>query len=261
MALVAILLFTACNNKAQKIQPEGTESKVITTTLDTTIAIAVCKPVTAPRYNCNGDALPNPKLIGMRTTYDSMKISVSKTDTVTYENPSDTTTAAVPPGFAKGTTKSNWLRELLNLLLAATLIGLTIWFLWWLFRQRPLGSGGGTYAAATPGNPTARGTTGQTSEVTSERDPYEGAVAVINALQKSSAGGKVEIGDVKIEIPPKGININISASGQDSTIGDITIKAKNSETVKVDCTEDYRSFSKTTGAKKEDTPVNGQPSN
>lgn len=114
-----IFLFSSCSEPTQT-------GPGVTKDIKVTTSVKVEKPITAKRFGCNREKLPEDKLVGIRT-------ETQKQDTIVPCGCTDSEIKAV--GYTYGTQWWNkapweWLLWILGL-------GLLIWLLWWLFNQVP----------------------------------------------------------------------------------------------------------------------------
>jgi hypothetical protein len=263
--LMATALVIGCTDRAQKVSGIATQE----VSFDTTIRLPYAKAITRPRFSCSGQRLPQDKFIGMDTSTYPKSFSFKKTVTFgSADSLADGTRKRMKQeqqeALVAGASSNDWFWDLFKwLLLIAAIAGL-IWLLAWLFRNWPRRT---SSTVSTSPSASAASTVGPTSTVplfaatpasfktTKDGKPassiegstgYEGPIALVQQLQKT--GGKVSWGDLDIEIPPRGVNINI-----DNTYGKIggrgiEISVMNEENL-VDATSTH--YHKTTGGSKD----------
>ena len=230
-AIIAMAM-VSCNEQSTSSNLHfGKQTFVVSN--DTTID--VIENITARRYSCSGELLKHPKLL------EEVKLQKKLyfTNAVTIDVDSLISASPAFAGLKKSlddASKSSWLYDFLKVLAAIALIALLVWFLWWLFNQRPTSSTGSTSSAA-PGvaalaapiaKPDVKPVTSATSNSSAStssitKEDYEGINAILVELHKSSAGGKVQLGSLVIEIPNAVPNIHIEANGTNGTVKDVNI--------------------------------------
>ena len=121
----------------------------VTAIADTSLIVEI--PLTAPRYACGtGRRLTHDKYLG----FDTKQVSVSDTESVFLSDDSlnqigyiyrpgetvvknegtDDSSSSI---FQSSDSPFGWLGDLFEILFAIILVALALWFLWWLFNQRP----------------------------------------------------------------------------------------------------------------------------
>lgn len=155
VAILAAMIAMMSSCSSGELGPLPGPGLGISVQIDTSIQVP--SPLTSPRYSCeSGKRLKYDKLIAVDSVekyffaYNSAYISDDSLKSLGYvyrqnldkahvggSNDSDSVSA---DGFG-------WLGDLFQILFAIILVALALWFLWWLFNQKPRGS---TPAAITP---------------------------------------------------------------------------------------------------------------
>ena len=156
-AVIVILGFvaTGCgsNNKVSKPTLPETISISVPFQTDTTVNVTEKTVQTAPRFNCSGKKLNQPKLVGVSEQIVPVNISQSgvKNVDINLKNYIDSTgnTPGIPVGgnVTGGGDSSNGNSGVSNdsmpnlnwlwYLVPVVLLALLAWFIWWLFSQKP----------------------------------------------------------------------------------------------------------------------------